>query len=261
MTHTIAISNQKGGTSKTTTAINLGGALADLGKKILLVDADPQGSLGVGFGIDVSRLEKTIYDVMVQGVKLETILRPVRDSIDLAPANIYLSVAELQLAGEIRREDRLRNALTPVKDQYDFVLIDCPPSLGLLTINALSAADAVLIPMSCDYYSLVGVRLLLETIGRIQAQLNPQLKILGVLPTRFDRRTLHAKEVLDEAREKLAKQKIKVFDTIIRETVRLKEAPIAGKTITEYQSKHPAADDYRVLAQEVVNEFSSTSVS
>lgn len=253
MTQTIAVANQKGGTGKTTTTMNLGGALADLGKRMLLVDIDPQGSLGVGFGVDVPRLDQTIYDVMVHEVNLADILQPVRENIDLAAANIYLSVSDMQLAGEIRREDRLKDALTPVKARYDFVLIDCPPSLGLLTINALSASDSVLIPMSCDYYSLVGVRLLLETIDRIQTRLNPDLEILGVLPTRFDRRTLHANEVLEEAREKLGTQGIRVFDTVIRETVRLKEAPIAGQTITEYQSKHPAAEDYRSLAQEVLN--------
>jgi chromosome partitioning protein len=253
MPHTISFSNQKGGTAKTTSVINLAGTLAEMGKKILVVDVDPQGSLSIGFSVRIPIEEPTTYEVMVDGLPLQRIIQPVRENIDLAPTNINLSVAELQLVGKIRREDKLKNAIASVKDNYDFVLIDCPPSLGLLTINALAAADKVLIPMSCDYYSMIGVRLLLDTIRRIQSELNPQLKILGVLPTRFDARTAHAREVLDETRETLG-QHIKVFETVIRETVRIKEAPIEGKTITEYMSNHPGAQDYRDLAKEVINE-------
>jgi chromosome partitioning protein len=253
MPHTISFSNQKGGTAKTTSVINLAGTLAEMGKKILVVDVDPQGSLSIGFSVRIPIEEPTTYEVMVDGLPLQSIIQPVRENIDLAPTNINLSVAELQLVGKIRREDKLKNAIASVKDNYDFVLIDCPPSLGLLTINALAAADKVLIPMSCDYYSMIGVRLLLDTIRRIQSELNPQLKILGVLPTRFDARTAHAREVLDETRETLG-QHIKVFETVIRETVRIKEAPIEGKTITEYMSNHPGAQDYRDLAKEVINE-------
>ncbi len=254
MTYTVSFSNQKGGTGKTTTVINLAGALAEFGRKVLVVDIDPQGSLSVGFGVQCPIDEPTVYEVMVEGLPIGQIIMPVRDKIDLAPTNINLSVAELQLVGKIRREDRLKNALAAVKDNYDFVLIDCPPSLGLLTINALAAADRVLIPMSCDYYSMIGVRLLLDTIHRIQAELNPQLEIAGVLPTRYDARTVHAREVLEETRNSLG-QRIKVFDTVIRETVRLKEAPIESKTITEYMGSHPGAQDYRDLAKEFINEF------
>lgn len=254
MSHIVAFANQKGGTGKTTSVINLAGALTELGRRVLAVDIDPQGNLTIGLGIDVFSLSSTIYEVMVNGQPIEEIIQPVREHIHVAPTNINLSVADLQLAGEIRREDRLRDALAPVKDRYDFVLIDCPPSLGLLTINALSAAEQVLIPMACDYYSLVGVRLLLNTIQRIQARLNPRLKILGVLPTRFDGRITHAKEVLNEAREKLG-QHVKVFDSVIRESVVFKEAPVSGQTITEYNSKHPGAEDYRAFAQEFIHAF------
>jgi chromosome partitioning protein len=253
MSETIAFANQKGGTGKTTTVINLAGALAELGKRALVVDIDPQASLTIGFGIEPPDLERTIYDVMVEGHPIQTIIRQLREHIDIVPTNIYLSVAELKLAGEIRREDRLKNALAKVKNNYDYVLIDCPPSLGLLTINALAAADKVLIPMSCDFYSMVGVRLLLDTIHRIQDQLNPDLKILGILATRFDARTVHAKEVLQDTREKLGSH-FKVFDAVIRESVRFKEAPIEGKTITEYSTNHPSAEDYRNFAKEFIYE-------
>ncbi len=254
MSNIIAFANQKGGTGKTTTVINLAGALAEQGKKVLVVDIDPQGNLTIGLGIDVFSLTNTIYEVMVNGFPIEDIIKPVRDNIHVVPTNINLSVADLQLAGEIRREDRLRDALATVKDRYDFVLIDCPPSLGLLTINALSAADKVVIPMSCDYYAMVGVRLLLTTIQRIQARLNPHLKILGILATRYDSRTTHSKEVLTEAREKLG-QNVKVFDALIRESVVFKEAPVTGLTITEYNSKHLGAEDYRLFAQEFIHAF------
>lgn len=253
MSAIIAISNQKGGTGKTTTAVNLAGGLAEKGKKLLVIDADPQASLGVGFGVETSRLEKTLYDVVLEEYPLSKILLPVRDNIHLAPANIYLSIAELQLSGLIRREDRLKNALHAIRDNYDFVLIDSPPSLGLLTINALSASEQILIPMSCDFHSMVGVKLLLETIERTRRQLNPEIGVLGVLPTRFDLRTLHAQEVLDEVRDKLGEKGIRVLNTIIRETVRFKEAPIEGKTIMEYMNDHPGAEDYRKLAKEVLD--------
>jgi chromosome partitioning protein len=252
MSYITAFANQKGGTGKTTTVINLAGALAEQGRRVLVVDIDPQGNLTIGLGIDLFALTRTIYDVMINGSAIEEIIKPVRENIHVVPTNINLSVADLQLAGEIRREDRLKDALATVKDLYDFVLIDCPPSLGLLTINALSAANSVVIPMACDYYSMVGVRLLLNTIQRIQARLNPHLKILGILPTRFDGRTTHSKEVLSEAREKFGQQ-AKVFDSLIRESVIFKEAPIGGQTITEYSSKHPGAEDYRLFAQEFIH--------
>lgn len=260
MTHTIAFANQKGGTAKTTTVANLAGALNERGHKVLLVDLDPQASLTIGFGVDVSTMAQTVYDVIANDVPLADVVTPVRENVDLAPTNINLSVAELQLVSEIRREDRLKQALAPLKGQYDFIMVDCPPSLGLLTLNALSAADRVLIPMSCDYYALVGVRLLLDTLRRVQERLNPELIILGVLPTRYDARTLHSKEVLDEVRSKLSGQ-VHVFDAVIRETVRFKEAPIQGQTITEYMSTHVGAQDIRDFTEEFLNEFKQESVT
>ncbi|MDX1664868.1 MAG: AAA family ATPase [Candidatus Promineifilaceae bacterium] len=254
MAHIIAFSNQKGGTAKTTTVANLAVALNEMGRRVLVVDIDPQASLTIGFGVDASRLPATLYDAIIHDTPLAEIIVPVREHVDLAPTNINLSVAELQLVGEMRREDRLRHALAAVEEEYDFVLIDCPPSLGLLTLNALAASDYVVIPMSCDYYALVGVRLLLDTLGRVQERLNPNLRILGVLPTRFDARTLHAREVVDEVRSKL-NGSVRVFDTIIRETVRFKEAPIQGQTMTEYMSGHPAAQDIRDLTEEFLHAF------
>lgn len=251
MTVTIAVANQKGGSAKTTTTQSLGAALAENGQQVLLLDVDPQASLTVGWGVDVSQLETTMYNVVVEGAELADILLPIREQIDLAPANIYLSAAELRLAGEYRREDRIRQALEQLPKPYDYILMDCPPSLGLLTINAFSAADSVLIPMSCDYYAMVGVRLLLDSIARTRTQINKNLSILGVIPTRYDRRTAHSKEILEELREKLAPE-VRVFEAVIRETVKFKEAPIEGKPITEYSSSHPGAEDYRQLAKEIL---------
>jgi chromosome partitioning protein len=246
----ISISSQKGGVGKTTTAISLAGAMSEMGKKILVIDADPQGNLGIGFNLNVYELAPTMYEVMVEDLAIQEVIHQVRNNLDIAPANLQLSGAEPQLMGSYRREDRLKNALRPVRDQYDYIFIDCPPSLGLLTINSLTAADAVLIPVSTDYYSLVGLRLILETTADIQAQVNPQLTVLGLAPTRYDRRTRHAQEVLEEIRK--LNQRYRVFDTVIRETVRLKESPVTGQTITEYSGDHPGAEDYRSLAKEVM---------
>jgi chromosome partitioning protein len=251
MTQVIAVANQKGGTAKTTTVVNLGAALAEQGKRVLLVDMDPQGSLGIGCGLtDVYSLEKTIYHVLIGEAQLREVTRPVRLNVDLAPANIYLSAAEFQLINRHRREDKLKNALQTVKDGYDLTLIDCPPSLGLLTVNALSAADQVLIPMSCDFYSMVGVSLLLDTIREIQLEVNPRLKVMGILATRYDGRTIHSREVLERTRTELGKE-LRVFEVVVRESVRFKESPIVGQSILEYASNSDGARAYRALAEEV----------
>lgn len=253
MARIIAVANQKGGTAKTTTTVNLGAALGERGKKVLLVDMDPQGSLGVGWGIgDVYNLPKSIYQVLMGEAGLRDVIISVRLNVDLAPANIYLSAAEFQLINKHRREDKLKNALQPVRDLYDYVLIDCPPSLGLLTVNALSAADQVLIPMSCDFYSMVGVTLLLDTIREIQVEVNPRLRVLGILATRFDTRTLHSREVLERTKNEMGKG-MRVFDSLVKESVRFKESPVVGQSILEYASSNDGARAYRTLAEEVEN--------
>ena len=250
MSKTIAIANQKGGSGKTTTTRSLAAALGEQGKRVLMIDLDPQASLSEGSGLELHKLGHTTYHVLIGSAKLSDVIVKVDDHVDIAPANIHLSAAELQLVNMNRREDKLRNALKAVKDEYDYVLIDCPPSFGLLTVNALSAADSVLIPMTCDYYTMLGVRLLLETVREIQAEVNPNLKIEGLLPTRYDSRTLHAREILDQTRGALGEE-IRVFDTVVRESVRFKEAPITGSSILTYAGASEGARSYRSLAQEI----------
>jgi chromosome partitioning protein len=248
----IAVANQKGGSGKTTTTRSLGAALAELGHATLMVDLDPQASLSEGCGLELFNLQKTTYHVLLGTVRVCDAIVQVGANLDLLPANIHLSAAELQLVNMNRREDKLRNALRTVKDQYAFVLLDCPPSFGLLTVNALSAASSVLIPMTCDYYTMLGVRLLLDTVHEIQEEVNPDLKIEGILPTRFDGRTLHAREILEQTREALG-QAVRVFDFTVRESVRFKETPITGKSILEYAGSSDGARTYRELAKEISN--------
>lgn len=250
MSRCIAIANQKGGSGKTTTTRSLAAALAERGRRVLLVDLDPQASLSEGSGLELHRLENTTYHVLIGSARLQNVIVPIEERVDLAPANIHLAAAELQLVNMNRREDKLRNALKPVRDQYDYVLIDCPPSFGLLTVNALSAADSVLIPMACDYYTMLGVRLLLDTVREIQSEVNPELTIEGLLPTRFDARTLHAREILEQTRTALGGG-VRVFDTVVRESVRFKESPITGRSILSYASGSAGARAYRTLAEEI----------
>lgn len=248
----IAIANQKGGSGKTTTTRSLGAALAESGKRILLVDMDPQASLSEGCGLPLHLLERTIYHVLLGSYRIIDAIVAVEDNVDLVPTNINLSAAELQLVNMNRREDKLRNAIKSIKDYYDYVLIDCPPSFGLLTVNSLSAADSVLIPMTCDYYTMLGVRLMLDSVREIQAEVNGELKVEGILPTRFDGRTLHAREILEQTKEALGSQ-YRIFDIIIKESVRFKESPIGAKSILEYAGSSDGARAYRDLAKEIMN--------
>ena len=248
----IAMCNQKGGVGKTTTTINLGAALVEAGRRVLLLDFDPQGSLTVGLGFNAHDLEQSIYHVLMdreltlKDIVLETSV----PGLDLVPANIDLSAAEMRLVTEVGREQVLARALHPVLHDYDVVLIDCQPSLGLLTVNALTAADGVIIPLECEYFALRGVALLKETIEKVRDRTNFDLRIIGLLGTMYDGRTLHGREVLQTLVQGWGDL---VFHTVIRRTVKFSDATVAGVPITEYAASSPGADAYRQLAREVLH--------
>jgi chromosome partitioning protein len=254
----VALCNQKGGVGKTTTTINLGAALAEYGRRVLLVDFDPQGALGAGLGIHPHTLEHTIYDVMITGAATarDVIRATSVPGMDVLPANIDLSGAELLLVSEVGREQALARALRPVRHDYDVILIDCQPSLGLLTVNALTAAQWVIIPLECEYFSLRGVALLQDTIVKIQERTNPDLQLAGVLPTMLDR-TVHAREVLERVVEKFDDR---AFHTVINRTVKFPETTVAGVPITTYAPTSAAARSYRQLAREVLARIDPGSV-
>jgi chromosome partitioning protein len=247
----IAMCNQKGGVGKTTTTINLGAALAELGRRVLLVDFDPQGSLSVGLGVNPHTLEHSIYDLLLSR---ETAIDDVIDrtgvpNLDILPSNIDLSAAEVQLVSEVAREQTLLRVLEKVKPRYDVILIDCAPSLGLLTINALTAADKVIMPLETEFFALRGIALLTDTIAKVTDRLNPRLEILGILGTMYDPRTLHNREVLERVVQAFGDR---VFHTVIRRTVKFPETTVAGEPITTYATNSPGATAYRTLAREVL---------
>ena len=238
----IAMCNQKGGVGKTTTTINLGAALAEVGRKVLLVDFDPQGALSVGLGINPHELDLTVYNLLMdRHADIKAAVRTTTvPNLDLLPANIDLSAAEVQLVGEVAREMVLARALRPIVDDYDVVLIDCQPSLGLLTVNALTAAHGVLIPLECEFFALRGVALLVETIEKVQDRLNPKLEIDGILATMYDGRTLHSREVVARVVEAFGR------------TVKFPDATVAAEPITVYAATHAGAEAYRQLARELI---------
>ncbi len=248
----ISLCNQKGGVGKTTSAINLGAALAEVGRRVLLVDFDPQGALSAGLGVQPHQLDRTTYNLLMErNVAIEDVLLKTSvPGIDLLPSNIDLSAAEIQLVGEVAREQTLARALAPVLDTYDFVLIDCQPSLGLLTINALTASHGVIIPLECEFFSLRGVALLIDTIEKVQQRLNPDLKLDGILATMYDGRTLHGREVFSRVLEAFGDT---VFDTVISRTVRFPETTVAGEPITSWAPSSSGAKAYRNLAREVIS--------
>jgi chromosome partitioning protein len=247
------VANQKGGVGKTTTAVNLGCALAELGKRVLLIDLDPQGHLTINMGPPFKhpdQIELTLYHLLLDPqVTLGHVVKQTTLGVDFIPANIELSGAEIQLVSEMGRETFLKEKLSPGQDEYDFMVIDCPPSLGLLSINALVAADEVIIPLQCEYFGMKGMQLLQNTIERVRAKLNPRLRIGGILPTIHKSRTLHSQEVLELVRERFGNL---VFDVVIKDSIRFAETPLAGMSILQYAGSSEGANAYRALARAVI---------
>src|SRR5664280_78898 len=247
----IAMCNQKGGVGKTTSTINLGAALAELGRKVLLIDFDPQGALSVGLGVPTYELEVTVYNLLVErGHNIRDVVQHTSvENLDIIPANIDLSAAEVQLVGEVAREMVLARVLRPIEDDYDVILIDCQPSLGLLTVNALTASHGVIIPLECEFFAMRGVALLVETIDKICDRLNPRLKVDGILATMYDSRTLHSREVVRSVVDHFGDL---VFHTVISRTVKFPDSSLAAEPITTYASTHSAAEAYRQMARELI---------
>lgn len=247
----IALCNQKGGVGKTTTTINLAASLAAYGRRVLTIDFDPQGALSAGLGVDTHDVT-TIYELLIGSAKdvRAAILTTSVPGVDLIPANIDLSAAEVHLVNEVAREQILARVLRSVSNDYDVILIDCQPSLGLLTVNALTAAHGVLIPLECEYFALRGVALLVETIDKVRDRLNPVITLDGILPTMYDARTIHAREVLERVVEAFDD---KVLETVIGRTVKFPDASVAGAPILDFAPDHPAAEAYRSLARELVS--------
>ncbi|AZA11362.1 ParA family protein [Corynebacterium gerontici] len=247
----LSMCNQKGGVGKTTSTINLGACLAEAGRKVLLVDLDPQGALSAGLGVPHDELDVTVYNLMVDHHTSihQAIHKTNVAGLDLVPANIDLSAAEIQLVNEVGREQTLARALRPVMRDYDYIILDCQPSLGLLTVNALSCSQGVIIPMECEYFSLRGLALLTDTVEKVRDRLNFDLEIIGILVTMFDRRTTHAREVMSRVVEVFEDR---VFDTVITRTVRFPETSVAGEPIITWAPNSQGAQQYRQLAREVI---------
>ncbi len=249
----VAVANQKGGVAKTTTTVNLAAALGALGKKVLLIDLDPQGGCAVCLGLDTSSLQRTVYDVLVhQAVDLGKVVMKTTFGFDLAPSNIDLAGAEVELKQTLAQESVLKRRLQPALDAYDYILIDTPPSLGILTVNALTAAHHVLIPVACEYMALRGLKMLLDTIENVQTVTNPGLTILGVLATKYDARTLNSPEVYEYLSQFCQRQNIRLFNQVIKQSVRFMEAPNTGKPLIQLHPELDGAQAYQQVAQEML---------
>ena len=251
MERTIVVANQKGGVGKTTTAINLAASLAELGKKVLVVDMDPQGNTTSGLGIDKEQAENTVYELMLEECSVEdAIMESEYENLSVLPSNINLAAAEIELVGAEEKEYILKKALNKVRKKYDFIIIDCPPSLNMLTVNALTAADTVLVPIQCEYYALEGLTQLLHTINLVKSRLNPDLEMEGVVFTMYDARTNLSLQVVENVKDNLQER---VYKTIIPRNVRLAEAPSHGLPINLYDARSTGAEAYHQLAEEVIN--------
>jgi chromosome partitioning protein len=247
----VAVVNQKGGVGKTTSTINLGAALAEEGARVLLVDFDPQGALSVGLGLNPNEIEVSVYNLLLdRTVGLQDVVSGSSvPGLDLVPSNIDLSAAEVVLVTEVAREHLLKRCLEPARKIYDYILIDCPPSLGLLTVNALTAAQSVIIPLECEYFALRGMALLMDTVAKVQERLNPELEVLGIVATMLEARTIHGREVLSRVADAFGD---KLFKTVIHKTIKFAEAPVAGIPILSYAPNSNGAQEYRDLAREVM---------
>lgn len=247
----IAIANQKGGVGKTTTAINLSASLAAMNKRVLALDMDPQGNMTSGLGVDKDEVEKSVYDLIIGNTVIEEcICKDVLDNLDVLPSNIDLSAAEIELIGVENKEFILSGEVKKVKDEYDFIVIDCPPALSMLTINAMTTADSVIVPIQCEYYALEGLSQLIHTIELVQERLNPNLEIEGVVFTMYDARTNLSLQVVENVKDNLSQN---IYKTIIPRNIRLAEAPSYGMPITLYDPKSTGAESYMLLAEEVIN--------